>query len=189
MKNIYFLLFLSASFFLLAQNPKNIKRKQGFQFNVQVIALAVGHKTDVETMPEELMMNVSESQLFGVNFEAHYRFDEFWIVGLGTGYEYVTQPEISYIPVYLSLRSSIGGDKLEAPIFRLDFGTQLGDLAKLAPLARIGIGYRIPIYQQFCLNLEGIFTYQGLRKEFDFEPGIIRYYNMLGFGIGAGIEL
>ena len=122
-------------------------------------------------------------------FAMSYRFDEYWIVGLGSGFEQINQPDISYIPVYLSLRSSIGGDKIEAPIFRLDVGTHFGDLAKNGALLRAGIGYRLPIYKELCLNLEGIITYQGIRKEFESHPDVIQYYNMYGFGIGVGLEL
>lgn len=187
-KSIGILWFLVLGVNLYSQ--KNIAtRSEGFQFNVQAFAMLVGNADEIDTTPEEYIMDIRESQLFGVNFEAHYRFDEFWIVGLGTGYEKINQPDISYIPLYISLRSSIGGEKLEAPIFRLDVGTQFGDLAKNGILLRTGIGYRLPIYKELCLNLEGIFTYQGLRKEFEAHPGVIQYYNMYGFGIGVGLEL
>lgn len=190
MKKILYLYLIVFPFTLFGQN-KNLKREKGFQFNVQTFAAVVGNKDDASEFPysEELYMHTRHSRLFGANFEAHYRFDEYWIVGLGTGFEQIKHPDISYIPVYLSLRSSIGGDKIEAPIFRLDVGTQFGDLAKIAPLFRVGMGYRLPIYKEFCLNLEGIITYQGIRKEFDLEPDTIMEYNMFGIGIGAGIEL
>lgn len=184
---LWFLLTIISIQVLYSQDIKQ-NREKGFQFNVQGLAMVVGNTGEVDNMPENLIMNASNSQLFGVNFEAHYRFDEYWIVGLGTGYEYINQPDISYFPVYLSLRSSIGGDKLKAPIFRLDFGTHFGDLAKAGALLRAGIGYRIPLFKTFCLNIEGVFTYQGLRKEFDLQPGVIQYYNMFGFGVGTGFE-
>lgn len=149
----------------------------------------VGEKDETTSRIEELDMGGGDSYLFGVNIEAHYRFNENIIVGLGTGYETINQPNISYIPVYISLRSSIGAEKLEAPIFRVDVGTQFGDLARTAPLFRIGVGYRIPVYKELCVNIEGILTYQGLRKEFVLEPGVVQYYNMNGFGISAGFEL
>lgn len=188
MKRAGFLLLFLLTINSYCQNQK-IERGKWFQFNIQTFALAVGNSDEIDTTPEELHMHVRNSRLFGFNFEAHYRFDETWIVGLGTGYEYINQPEISYIPVYISLRSSIGGNKLEAPVFRLDLGTHLGSLAKNGAMLRAGIGYRIPVYKMLCLNLEGIITYQGLRKEFDLQPGVVQYYNMLGFGIGAGFEL
>ncbi|NLN34066.1 MAG: hypothetical protein GX159_10795 [Flavobacteriaceae bacterium] len=181
---------LLSCFLVNAYSQKtNIARPEGFQFNAQAFALVVGNIDEIDITPDELLMHVRDSRLIGINFEASYRFDEFWILGLGTGYEYINQPDISYVPLYISLRSSIGGDKIEAPIFRLNVGTQFGDLAKIAPLLRAGIGYRLPIYKELCLNLEGIITYQGLRKEFESNPGIIQYYNMYGFGIGAGLEL
>lgn len=190
MKKILYLYLIVFPFILFGQNI-NLKREKGFQFNVQTFAAVVGNADESLEFPhpEELYMHPRNSQLFGFNFEASYRFDEFWIVGLGTGYEFINQPDISYIPVYLSLRSSIGGDKIEAPIFRLDVGTHFGDFAKNSALLRAGIGYRLPIYKEFCLNLEGIITYQGIRKEFDIDPGVVHYYNMYGFGIGVGVEL
>lgn len=183
---LLFYIFLYGTCF--SQN-QSLKREKGFQFNVQTFAMIVGNVDEIDTTPAEHFMHVRDSRLFGVNFEASYRFDEYWIVGLGTGYEAINQPDISYLPVFLSLRSSIGGDKLEAPIFRLDVGTHFGDLAKNGALLRAGIGYRVPIYKEFCLNLEGIITYQGIRKEFESHPNVIQYYNMYGFGIGAGLEL
>lgn len=188
MKISTLLIFALYPLLIFGQN-KIEKREKGFQFNVQTFAMAVGNADEVDTTPEEHLMHVRDSRLFGVNFEASYRFDEYWIVGLGTGYEQINQPDISYIPVYLSLRSSIGGEKIVAPIFRLDVGTQFGDLAKNGVLLRTGIGYRLPIYKELCLNLEGIISYQGIRKEFDSHPDAIQYYNMFGFGIGAGLEL
>src|SRR5690554_1089190 len=83
----------------------NIARSEGFQFNGQAFALIVGNADEIDTTPEEYYMHVRNSRLFGANFEASYRFDEFWIVGLGTGFEQINQPDISYVPVYLSLRS------------------------------------------------------------------------------------
>ncbi|MFA7449093.1 MAG: hypothetical protein WCY77_11700 [Weeksellaceae bacterium] len=174
--------------FCYSQN-QGVKREKGFQFNLQTFAMVVGNADEIDTTPTEYFMHVRDSRLFGVNLEASYRFDEYWIVGLGSGFEQINQPDISYIPVYLSLRSSIGGDKIEAPIFRLDVGTHFGDLAKNGALLRAGIGYRLPIYKELCLNLEGIITYQGIRKEFESHPDVIQYYNMYGFGIGVGLEL
>jgi len=189
MKVLLGLLFSIISITVLYSQDLKQKREKGLQFNVQGIAMAVGNTGEVDNMPEDLIMHIRNSQLFGVNLEAHYRFDEYWIVGLGTGYEYVNQPAILYFPVYLSLRSSIGGDKLEATIFRLDFGTHFGDLAKNGVLLRAGIGYRIPVFKKLCLNIDAVVSYQGLRKEFDLQPGVIQYYNMFGFGIGVGFEL
>lgn len=185
---IVFLL-LNPTTFVYAQ--KRSQRTKGFQFNVNTLAMIVTDKNDkdlVTTEPDKVYLD-RDTRLFGVNFEAHYRFDEYLIVGLGAGYERIINPDISYIPFYISLRSSIGGEKLEAPIFRLDIGTHFGDLARNGALLRIGVGYRLPVYKMFCINLEGIITYQGIRKEFDVYPGVIQQYNMVGMGIGLGFEL
>ncbi|MFV0305071.1 MAG: hypothetical protein ACK5IC_06295 [Moheibacter sp.] len=182
---LYILVFL-VGISIFAQNKV---REKGIQFNLQSFGMVVGNKGEVDTTPEEYYMYARNSQLFGVNLEVNYRFDEYLIVGLGTGYEYINHPKISYIPVYISARTSIGEEQIETPIFRVALGTHFGDLAKNGILTRIGIGYRLPIYKELCLNMEGIMTYQGIRKEFDSYPEIIQYYNMLGVGIGIGFEL
>lgn len=188
MQKLFTILFIWTLFCKMCYS-QNLNREKGFQFNVQTFAMVVGNADEIDTTPLEHYMHIRDSRLFGFNFEASYRFDEYWIIGLGTGYEKINQPDIVYIPFYLSLRSSIDGEKIEAPIFRLDLGTHFGNLSKNGALLRAGIGYRIPIYKELCLNLEGIATYQGIRKEFDTHPEIIQYYNMFGFGIGAGLEL
>ncbi|HUH35759.1 MAG TPA: hypothetical protein VL022_08010 [Moheibacter sp.] len=169
----------------------HLERKKGFQFNVQSFAMMVTDKDEnlSDSQPEELYMHPRESYLLGINFEAHYRFDEYLVVGLGTGFEQIHHPDISYVPVYISLRSSIGGEKIEAPIFRLDIGTHFGDLAKNGTLLRVGMGYRLPIFKALCANFEGLLTYQAIRKEFDIQPDVVQYYNMVGIGIGVGLEL
>lgn len=165
----------------------HLERKKGFQFNVQSFAMMVTDKDEnlSDSQPEELYMHPRESYLLGINF----RFDEYLVVGLGTGFEQIHHPDISYVPVYISLRSSIGGEKIEAPIFRLDIGTHFGDLAKNATLLRVGMGYRLPIFKALCANFEGLLTYQAIRKEFDIQPDVVQYYNMVGIGIGVGLEL
>jgi hypothetical protein len=184
--NIFFLLFLKC---LIAQNPSSDERKPGFQFNLQGIGMVVGNSGEIDTTPEEHLMEYSRSKLFGINLEVNYRFDEYWIVGLGTGYETINKPSIDYVPVYLSLRSSIGDSKINAPIFRLNIGTHFGDLSKNGILFRTAMGYRMPLMKEFCVDVEGIVSYQALRKEFDSQPEVVQYYNMLGFGIGVGFEL
>lgn len=179
--------------FLLSLNvfPQEMatKRSSGFQINLQTMGMLVSNKDEIDTTPAEYAMLMSESQLFGANLEVGYRFDEYWIVGLGTGYETINKPSIDYVPVYLSLRSSIGGERIQAPIFRLNFGTHFGDLTKNGALLRIAMGYRIPVFQTRGLVFEGIFTYQGLRKEFESLPGEELKYNMVGIGVGIGLEL
>ena len=179
--------------FLLSLNvfPQEMatKRSSGFQINLQTMGMLVSNKDEIDTTPAEYAMLMSESQLFGANLEVGYRFDEYWIVGLGTGYETINKPSIDYVPVYLSLRSSIGDSKINAPIFRLNIGTHFGDLSKNGILFRTAMGYRLPLMKEFCMNVEGIVSYQALRKEFDSQPEVVQYYNMLGFGIGVGFEL
>lgn len=190
MQRIYYLLVSCLLFYSLnAQNSSSDERKPGFQFNVQGIGMAVRNSDEIDTTPEEHLMYFKHSKLFGVNLEVNYRFDEYWIVGLGTGYETINKPSIDYVPLYLSLRSSIGGTKLTAPIFRLSIGTHFGDLAKNGVLLRTAMGYRVPIIEKFCLNIEGVLSYQALRKEFDSHPGEVQYYNMVGVGINLGFEL
>lgn len=101
MKKTLFLFLLFASFYLFAQKT-TVKREKGFQFNAQSFAAIVGNKSEDDTVREEYIMHMRESRLYGVNFEVNYRFDEYLIVGLGTGYEYINQPETSYIPVYIT---------------------------------------------------------------------------------------
>lgn len=185
------LLFSCFTFFfssiLLGQDAQ--PREKGFQFNVQGVLMAVGDNSEDILMPDEFDLDFNKSRIYGFNVEAHYRFSEYWIVGLGTGYETVTHPDFSYYPVYVSLRSSIGENTLKTLTFRLDLGTQFGNLAKAAPLLRGGIGYRFPVWGDLCMTVDAIASYQGLRKEFKIQPDVVYHYNAVGVGVAVGFEL
>src|SRR5690606_1646603 len=98
-----------------AQN-RGIERDKGFQFNIQTFAMVVVNADEVDTTPADHYMHIRDSRLYGLNLEVHYRFEETWIVGLGIGHEIVRNPNIEYIPLYLSLRSALSNG-LKTPVF------------------------------------------------------------------------
>jgi len=188
-KEWFFSIFITMGSLIViqAQSQRDVYfKEQGLSYSIQTFVLfdyddGVGRGYDTDYELEY------DTKIFGLNGEVTYYFDPTLGVGLGLGYERITQPLIEYYPLYLNLIGPLGKTK-DAYYMKFNFGIHLGNLDKPGFIFRTGFGYRFKVYKDILSNMSFSYSFQNLFKSFDQSGRPENYYNIESIGLTIGIE-
>jgi len=188
-KKISFLiLFLSLNTFLSFSQKTDKQKTVLSKFSISTQGLFLSpHLQDgnIKTPGYEIESN---SYIQGFNVELNYNFNQYFLLGFGTGIEKLTQPAMKYYPVYLKAMGNFF-DRYNSCYIKFNFGTHLGEIDKTGFVFRSGIGYKVPIIKKVTSYFEFTYFYQNISKTYTNSGRIDNYYNLEGVGITIGIEL
>lgn len=128
-----------------------------------------------------------DTRLIGANILVHYYVYDGISLGLGSGVEQITQPDIKYVPVFANVTLSSGkmGDGVHTEV---NFGKHYGDLDKGGFMFRAGVGYRFRIHKQLFGYTSLLWTYQNLYKTFEGSQRD-NIYNFESVGLLVGVDI
>ncbi len=185
----------SVAFFLLlvvtqimAQNDKEYTKEKGLSVNTQSLFLFPYGDNIGGGIHKTLYDLEYDSRVYGVNTSVNYYFSPYLAAGLGIGYEKLTQPEISYYPIFFNLRSTLLDTK-NTITTKGDLGLHMGSVDKPGFLIRWSLGYRTQLFMSLLGYFELIYSYQKIYKEFESSGRLNNNYGIESIGLSISIEI
>ncbi|MFH6990135.1 hypothetical protein ACHRVW_20545 [Flavobacterium collinsii] len=144
---------------------------------------------EISSQHDELSETSTKSKILGANLYLNYYLSRCFAFRVGSGYEYINQPKIDYIPLTGGIKWVLNDTK-ESLLTSFDLGGQLGNVEKFGILLRIGIGYRFIIIKHILANFELCFSHQNLYKTFIRESNQkMDYHSIKSAGFRIGFEI
>ena len=184
------LIFLFIPYFVISQNNINNKlKKKGLRFKTQTLMLFYYNKeNNVTNQYQKEFALEDNTKIYGVNTEVNYFFNTNFAIGLGLGYEKLTQPKIIYNPLYINFLGVFYEDN-NSMYTKFNFGGHIGKVDKQGFLFRWGLGYRVHIYKNLSSNFEMTYSYQNLYKTFEKSEREFNIYNVRSVGLSIGLTI
>lgn len=126
-----------------------------------------------------------DTLIYGIQSEINYFVSREFALGVGFGKEIVTQPDISYIPIYLNALLILDEH------FFIDgkLGVHRGSVPNSGILSRIGLGIPIQITKNLLANFTIAYSFQNIYKDFPNSNLDDNYYNFETIGVSVGIDI
>lgn len=138
---------------------------------------------------DEISETSTKSKILGTTVHLNYYISKSFAFNIGTGYEFINQPKIDYIPITGGIKWILNDTK-ESLFTSFDLGGHLGQVEKFGILMRIGVGYRFVIFKKILGNFELCYSHQNLYKTFiNQDSQKINYHNIESAGFKVGIEI
>lgn len=128
------------------------------------------------------------SKLYSFSAEINYYVYDLIGIGLGAGWEYLNQPKLNYIPVYLNM-ILLPFQPINTVYLRGSYGYHLGNIRSSGAYVRYGIGYRFKVSNKVNAFVELTQSFQNLYKDYPDSERISNYYNLEGTGVSLLFEL
>lgn len=128
------------------------------------------------------------SKVYSFLAEVNYYFDDFIGIGVGTGWEYLNQPKLNYIPVYVNM-ILLPFEAINSVYLRGSYGYHFGNIRSSGAYVRYGIGYRFKVSKRGNAFVELTRSFQNLYKDYPNSERISNYYHLDGTGVSLLFEL
>lgn len=182
-----FLIVFLIPFSLISQEKDSSNHFKGFGLKTNAfITFPYENNEKVNELSDNEI--TEKTNIHGCNVILSYNLSPYFGLGLGTGYEVVTQPNIQYYPLFLNL-SGNSSDASESYTANANFGIHKGDLDKNGFIFRSSLGYKISISDVLKANFEILYSFQNIYKSFPNSVRIDNYYNIESIGISVGFEI
>lgn len=137
----------------------------------------------------EISETSTKSKILGTGIHLDYYISKHFAFRAGSGYEFINQPKINYIPVTGGIKWVLNDTK-ESLSTSFDLGGHLGQVEKFGVLMRIGVGYRFVIFKKVLGSFELCYSHQNLYKTFTNSSNQkVDYHNIESAGFKLGIEI
>lgn len=159
-------------------------------FSVEASALILfPYDFKIPSEHDEISETSTKSKIAGTNVHLNYYISKSFAFRIGSGYEFINQPKIDYIPVTAGIKWILNDTK-ESLFTSFDLGGHLGQVEKFGVLMRIGVGYRFIICKKILGDFELFYSHQNLYKTFiNQDNRKINYHNIESAGFKIGIEI
>ncbi|PAM93861.1 hypothetical protein B4N84_16450 [Flavobacterium sp. IR1] len=144
---------------------------------------------EIPSEHDEITETSKKSKIAGANLFVNYYILNLVAFRIGSGYEFINQPKIEYIPITGGIKLILN-DSVESLFITGDIGGHLGKIEKFGVLLRIGVGYRFVIYKKILGDFQLYYSHQNLYKTFiNTANQKIDYHNIESAGLKIGIEI
>jgi hypothetical protein len=159
-------------------------------FSVEASALALfPYDFRIPSEHDEISETSTKSKILGTSVHLNYYISKSFAFTTSSGYEFINQPKIDYIPITGGIKWVLNDTK-ESLLTSLDLGGHLGNVEKFGVLMRIGVGYRFVLFKKILGDFELCYSHQNLYKTFTKQDNRkIDYHNIESAGFKIGIEI
>ncbi|MEP6932283.1 MAG: hypothetical protein ABI850_19825 [Flavobacterium sp.] len=181
-------------------------------FNILFLIPAIHYSQNKEFKEKEISVDVSSLILFAYDFEIPSEHDEIsetnknskilaanaflnyyisrcFAFRAGSGYEFINQPKIDYIPITAGIKWVVN-DTEEIVLTSFDAGCHVGAVERFGVLLRVDVGYRLVIFKKILGNFELCFSNQSLYQTFVNQANRkVGCHSIISTGFRIGIEI
>ncbi|WP_264550713.1 hypothetical protein [Flavobacterium sp. N2038] len=166
---------------------KEFKNK-GFSADVSALIL-FPYDFRIPSEHDEISETSTKSKIVGTSIHFNYYISNHFAFTASSGYEFINQPKIEYIPITGGIKWILNDTK-ESLLTSFDLGGQLGSVEQFGVLMRIGVGYRFVIFKRILGDFELCYSHQNLYKTFTNSDHLKKdYHNIESAGFKIGIEI
>lgn len=159
-------------------------------FSVEASALILfPYDFKIPSEHDEISETSTKSKILGTSVHLNYYISKCFAFTASSGYEFINQPKIDYIPITGGIKWVLNDTK-ESLYTSVDLGGHLRQVDKFGVLMRIGVGYRFVIFKKILGDFELCYSHQNLYKTFiNQDNREINYHNIESAGFKIGIEI
>jgi hypothetical protein len=159
-------------------------------FNVEASGLILfPYDFRIPSEHDEISETNTKSKILGTSVHLNYYLSKCFALTASSGYEFINQPKIDYIPITGGIKWVLNDTK-ESLLTSFDLGGHLGHVEKFGVLLRIGVGYRFVIFEKILGSFELCYSHQNLYKTFiKLDNRKTDYNNIESAGFKIGIEI